>query len=940
MTIRLLASIGLIALVAAPGAAGQAPGTAPTDTPNHIALVRILGPHAEISPELREKVLAAPPGQRFYDDLDGDGDPDAVTYVDTDPKHTIAPILVRALDDDDDLVDGGGPDSDSDCYIADWHGDGAIDRVVDYWDEDGDSDPDRMDIYYRNGAWFRERFGLIVIRDVGDDDRMWYTENYEYQQPTCQWKTDFNGDEIFSMFFYDFKRNTFIPFFENPFAHYDTDGDGLAEVTVRANGGIGADMDTLRYSFDVDNDSNWLNRRDYDFSFNCTGPVSVAADAAQAESLRDGTVCAPYVAWDRLRPVMEAAPWKSNRLCWDEIDNNVDVNSGRDRWHERWEGVGGYPMREGNKRWEADGDYSGRMALYYSPVDRRIHLFGAESGETRVDYDFDGTTDAILSTRDTDGDGYFDTWAYDADGDGTPERSYKAEPRARPVARQYPDLTEVYAPALESALVENQALIDTLKGVLGDGAVSAVEEWYAVRRPGAFYNPDKILWSREAARYYQDLIREELYTLLLARVASGALELDLQPVEKAYAEGRYARAAEQIARQCRKAVPESEPWLDTAPGGLTKRVRLRLVNPIAQDRPSAPVAVPIEQIRAVAPDFNPDAFAVADTRRAVVIREYPSQADDLDGDGTPDEIVFRTALDAGGSRDCFLYYAPSGRIERAYRPETHARDGINVVGIGWESELAGFRSYYGKFDLYAKKIEGLRLDDLGSYHEDADWGMDVLHVGSAPGIGGVSLWHDGQVYRAYNEENVARCAIEQQIAADGPVRAAVRIDLRGIECGDARYDVSVLASAYAGQLYSEHRIHVRRSDGAPLDGVALSAGLVRIEQAALEFDAAAGALCLWGDQGDPAVGEIGLAIMAPPGHVTQHTATEDSEELLIRIPEDGRITVFAVGEWEKSQGDQRRLVAHSAPEWAKHVHRLAARALNPVRVEVCAPVEE
>ena len=66
---------------------------------------------------------------------------------------------------------------------------------------------------------------------------------------------------------------------------------------------------------------------------------------------------------------------------------------------------------------------------------------------------------------------------------------------------------------------------------------------------------------------------------------------------------------------------------------FSKRVRIRLTNPTDQDCPRPPVVIPIRRIRKFAADFNSDCFAVAEAQRRVVIREYPSQADDLNGDG-------------------------------------------------------------------------------------------------------------------------------------------------------------------------------------------------------------------------------------------------------------------------------------------------------------------
>jgi hypothetical protein len=131
--------------------------------------------------------------------------------------------------------------------------------------------------------------------------------------------------------------------------------------------------------------------------------------------------------------VAEGGDWKSCRLCWDEIDNNVNPADRIEKHHERWEGVGGYPMNEGNKRWETDKDYSGKIKLYYWKADGRLHLYGAESGTIEVDYDHDTKIDAKITYEDRDGDGYFDHWNWDGDADGVAE--YTAAPLTAGMSR-------------------------------------------------------------------------------------------------------------------------------------------------------------------------------------------------------------------------------------------------------------------------------------------------------------------------------------------------------------------------------------------------------------------------------------------------------------------------------------------------------------------------
>ncbi len=474
-------------------------------------LLHHLGEHAAMTAEELAAALAAPAGTRLTRDLDGDGDPDLADFVDTAPRHTVRPMVVRVLDDDDDMGADGLGDSDSDCYIADWRGDGSINRAVDYWDEDGDGDLDRQDLYYEPGAWhLGNHVEVVVIRDIGDDNRLWYTRNYEYQQRACQWQSDFNGDEMFCMFYYDRTAAKFLAWLEAPFTHHNLDGDGAAEMTVQFLGS-GETMRSIRFSFDADNDSHQPgNPRDYDFSFNCRGQVPVPEEWSRTETLRNGEETGRYLDWPHARKLCETGAWKSCRLCWDEVDNNVNVVSRVERDHERWEGVGGYEMREGNKRWEIDADFSGGIKLYYWPVDRRLHLFGAESGYIEVDYDFDMRTDAVIRYADRDGDGFFDEWSFDTNADGTPERIIEQPGACEIVPIDYDEFAGRYRSWVQAALDENASAIADLKAQLGEGAHSRVEDWWLHERPASFYAADKLAASAEFSRYYSDLIREEL----------------------------------------------------------------------------------------------------------------------------------------------------------------------------------------------------------------------------------------------------------------------------------------------------------------------------------------------------------------------------------------------------------------------------------------------
>ena len=75
------------------------------------------------------------------------------------------------------------------------------------------------------------------------------------------------------------------------------------------------------------------------------------------------------------------------------------------------ENTGG-PCQRWNVRREWSSKQTNKRELYYSDVDKRIHLFGAEEGWLQVGH-FGGVGSlGEIRMFDTDGNGYFDRWEY------------------------------------------------------------------------------------------------------------------------------------------------------------------------------------------------------------------------------------------------------------------------------------------------------------------------------------------------------------------------------------------------------------------------------------------------------------------------------------------------------------------------------------------------
>jgi len=354
--------------------------------------------------------------------------------------------LVITVNESRDGKRSPSPDSVEDAVLVDHDQDGLVDRVVDWVDLDRDGRPDRQVLYaVTPGVWHPTRMAALLIEQRDRDRGFWHLVRHQYIQSLCQWRCDFSGNGFFTAASYDDATGLWTTFDENPFCFYDDDEDGWNDEALRV-AGEGAQVRSIRWSFDLDHDAGRAGPSnlagcpyDYDLSLTAVGRIVAPPSALDTLFLREpDPACgrgAPManrlvlVGYERARDFAAAARWEKVLLAFDENDQNVDpADTTR---HERWEGiiadevpgfpvVGGPPCGVLEKRYELDRTayLTQRLALYRSPVDRKLHLYGAAWGQLEHDANGDGRADQRLRTEDTNSDGFFDTWFWDGDGDG------------------------------------------------------------------------------------------------------------------------------------------------------------------------------------------------------------------------------------------------------------------------------------------------------------------------------------------------------------------------------------------------------------------------------------------------------------------------------------------------------------------------------------------
>ena len=916
---------------------------------------RVFGDAVKLDPAMVAKVKAAKPGERLFVDRDGDGKNDEVWYIDTAVRHTeqVGPILVRAIDEDGDLDEHLGPDLDSDLYVADWKADGTVDVLLDYQDNDGDDDLDEMAFYFymkRHGSFGDDVLRVWWGRDDSDDNLLWHDVDYTYYQGLCQYRCHFSGDELVVAFGLTEGKDRWVSAFENPFLFYDPDGDDCSEVVLRISGRDDA-VRSARYSFDVDDDAYGQRTHDYDFSITTRAPedkpVLLPKEFVKEMKLRG----IPTQAWlqrEHARKFVENAPWQVAVLTWDEMNANTEGNVERDP-HERWEGIIAHPSKHFkqvggpacsplNKRNEVALKPVAPMRLYYDPTDHRLHLVGANEGWLHVDYDFDGNVDAKYTYVDEDQDGYFDRRQLDLDADGKVDFDWEMGDPGR--FERSLDLTLDHWPyrnELNRVLEDSQRFVDQVKRFFsvrtGAEPIDPAERFFLDELPSWMAKTGLGAHMRKSpagARFYMDLVRDRMFQLIREHYA-GADSLPGEAIEAFYATGRYREAADVIEYLVSISSPYSATPRRTP--SMTDPFTLRIPLVVGAGdglRIDQPVSIPVREIRAKAPDFNPANCAIVAPDRWLDWRQVPHQTGQIDA-AVGEEISFLVDRPNYHTGTYWLYYAADGERRDRFAQRTGTAEDWVPPNIGWESNRCAYRAYWGQFDFFGKKTDQLIYGDIGatSYHKETEWGIDALHVGKASGLGGLTLYMGGKAYLVQNPAGDGNVEFTKRVITEGPVRSAIEFVARNVVPEQPDLTVRVRCIIYAERQESEIRVKVTGADS----DVTLAPGLVKLPRERFFADREHGCFGSWGWQ-ETVIGEIGMGLIVPPDRVVDVLDLPEERRVQCRPSDDGELRYWIIGDWRRGR---QYPVAPTIDNWAKELRQLATLLLNDVRIEIGGP---
>lgn len=334
--------------------------------------------------------------------------------------------------------------------------------------------------------------------------------------------------------------------------------------------------------------------------------------------------------------------------------------------------------------------------------------------------------------------------------------------------------------------------------------------------------------------------------------------------------------------------------------------------------------------------FKADKVRVFDVRNSAVL---PHQLIDTNGDGTPDELIFKTYTLARQSRSfwvfesdtvpaaptntvCFGRYAPDRMDDYLWEND---RTACRIYGpIIMQPAPAGQKLVSSGVDIWNKKVRYPIIDKWikrKNYHHDDGEGMDNYKVGPGRGCGGFGVFNAGTCYVSQNWAT-------QKHLANGPVRTAFEVTYAPWDCGNGvkiaeTRRMSLDAGSHLTRFESRFTI---TGASSVVGGPGIDISTKNMHNGLLTASLEQGWIANY-EAEQKGMGSITTALVFPQGETQAKDATENLY-LLTKLTSDTPFVWYAGAGWSGA-GDFVK------PEyWNAYVATFAAAIRTPLKVTI------
>ena len=346
-------------------------------------------------------------------------------------------------------------------------------------------------------------------------------------------------------------------------------------------------------------------------------------------------------------------------------------------------------------------------------------------------------------------------------------------------------------------------------------------------------------------------------------------------------------------------------------------------------------------------------------------KEIPCQLDDLDGNGTYDELFFLTDL-PGRDKKVFTVNLLSEGTPREYAPkvyvdmmltnkkikETNKQDlyishltvdrGVNPYwmlhhhGAAFENELVAYRIYFDHrqtVDIYGKYKKGLELKQTQFYpdnsQKEAGFGDDVLWVGNTFGLGTLRGWDGNNPTMIEDVEHRS-----QRLVARGPLRTIVEVkdEAWRQQPGSVPTDMTTYYTLYANRRDCRVDVCFNRN----VNDLRFSTGVINVKNST-EYSDKKGLRGCWGtdwpvsekDSAGHKRETVGLGICLPSNNIeSELAANTDNYPYVVKIP-DNHFTYYI-----SFSSDNETFGMHSAKEWYAYLEEWKKMLYADVKMDI------
>jgi len=320
-------------------------------------------------------------------------------------------------------------------------------------------------------------------------------------------------------------------------------------------------------------------------------------------------------------------------------------------------------------------------------------------------------------------------------------------------------------------------------------------------------------------------------------------------------------------------------------------------------------------------------FSPAESKEFIISRA--SQATALVKKRTQAEVSVKT----GGSWQDKTYLGGSFiNVDEVVTPPQYTDHSkyIRFEGPGIESDKIGYRVYLdwrNGFDIFGKTENKLTLQNVGqdgyeSYHKPASWGMDIIKVGKAPGIGGLGYWEGKRIQGVADVEKRS-----VKINDNGPLQSSFTLNYKNWKVTDLKTDLAAKLSMQAGSRL----VHVELSSSNKLPSIATT--IVKHPEAELitgDLNISGHAWTYVANWGAQSVEKENLGMYLFFRKNSQKQLTEDKKNIIsVLRPRKGAIDYYFGGAWSKENNG-----ITNKKQFIEYLNKEAEKLTMPLRVKL------